>query len=259
MDYSLNLQNLEGEIWKDCLEYDGIYSVSNLGRVKSERRERINGGYIKESIRKQTVGANGEPTVVFSVDGVRATKRPMELVGMAFLRERLVNEEYCHKNKIKTDNRLSNIIVVTKSRSREISFETGAQQDWGIGERAKKRRDELLRHVDIYENGILSRKICTCCIRELDISEFYTRDGGDIYRNECKECKSKHDGVINFGKTKDRIELAKAGLRYCSGCKELKNLATDFNASKRSYLGKSNTCKDCTKINNYNFRIKNKG
>ena len=36
---NLSLEDIEGEIWKDIPEYDGIYQCSNLGRIKSLRRE----------------------------------------------------------------------------------------------------------------------------------------------------------------------------------------------------------------------------
>ena len=30
-----SMDDLEGEEWRDCLDYDGYYEVSNLGRIKS--------------------------------------------------------------------------------------------------------------------------------------------------------------------------------------------------------------------------------
>ena len=42
------------EIWKDIPNYEGIYQVSNLGRIKSLARKRFNKcGYVKERILKQ--------------------------------------------------------------------------------------------------------------------------------------------------------------------------------------------------------------
>lgn len=257
---SLSSEDLEGEIWRDCIGYDGYYSISNYGRIKSERREKRNGGYVKESILKQTVGANGEPTVKFSVDGLKKTQRPVELVGLAFLPDKKENDVYCHKNKIKTDNRLSNIFIATKARSCELDFAMGVKQDWGIGEMLTKQRNELLKTTDIYENGILSRKICTCCNRELDISSFYFRQDQNNYRYECKECILKHDGVVEIGKKTNAIENGKAGLRKCTKCKEIKSLDTDFSVSKHGYLGRQHSCKACQKIANdrYRFRFLNK-
>ena len=32
---NLSLEDMEGEVWKDVVGYEGLYKVSNLGRVKS--------------------------------------------------------------------------------------------------------------------------------------------------------------------------------------------------------------------------------
>lgn len=36
---NLSLEDLPGEVWKDVVGYEGLYQVSNLGRVKSLKRE----------------------------------------------------------------------------------------------------------------------------------------------------------------------------------------------------------------------------
>jgi hypothetical protein len=35
---NISLQDMNGEIWKDVIDYEGIYKISNYGRVKSLRR-----------------------------------------------------------------------------------------------------------------------------------------------------------------------------------------------------------------------------
>lgn len=37
------VENLKDEIWKDIEGYEGLYQISNFGRVKSLSRLRING------------------------------------------------------------------------------------------------------------------------------------------------------------------------------------------------------------------------
>ena len=32
---NLSLEDMEGEIWKDIEGYEGLYQVSNMGRIKS--------------------------------------------------------------------------------------------------------------------------------------------------------------------------------------------------------------------------------
>ena len=256
--FNLSLADLKNEEWRDCVGFDGIYSISNYGRVRSERRYARNGKLIKSKIRKQNLSGLGNPYVKFSVDNVKTDHRILALVGAAFIGDKKNNEVYCHKNKIKHDNRAVNIIITTPSNSNHLNFVNGVNEDWGIGDMSKNQREMLLKQTDIYENGILKRKICTCCNRELDITSFYMRHKGQEYRNECKECKLKHEGVVDVGKKKDRIELAKAGLRYCVACKELKNLDTDFSKSKGAFMGRQHTCKACEKINNANYRNKSK-
>ena len=63
------------EIWKDIKEYEGLYQVSNLGRIKS--LDRIiksgisNSGYIKINgkILKQKLGKNGYLSVQLWKEG----------------------------------------------------------------------------------------------------------------------------------------------------------------------------------------------
>jgi hypothetical protein len=57
-----SLEDKEGEVWKDICDYEGIYQISNHGRVKSLARFRFNGfKYIpkKECILKQTFDKKG--------------------------------------------------------------------------------------------------------------------------------------------------------------------------------------------------------
>ena len=45
------------EVWKDIPNYEGLYQVSNLGRVKSKRKilKPINGEYLKVGLSKNGV------------------------------------------------------------------------------------------------------------------------------------------------------------------------------------------------------------
>lgn len=253
-----SLDNLDGEEWRDCIGYDGIYSVSNYGRIKSEMRYDSAGKLIREKILKQTISAKGIPSVKFSVNGIATTKEPFRLVGECFLGDKKDDEEYCHKNKNPLDNRLGNIVITKRSESKKICYKLGIQSDWGIGENSKKVKDVRSKEFDIFEDGVLKRRICSCCFNELEINLFYFNSKTNLYRNECKDCLKKRLGVLDVGKQIYRYELADAGLRYCSCCKELKNLDSDFGNSKNSYKGKSNTCKTCVKIKNTTYRLKNK-
>lgn len=80
--------SMENEIWKDVVGYEGLYQVSNLGRVKSlERTEStIRGGrYIKERILSPSAGKARYYSVPLTKDKKRRTSQIHRLVADAFL------------------------------------------------------------------------------------------------------------------------------------------------------------------------------
>lgn len=130
------MENLQGEIWKPIIyqgiDYTGLYEVSNIGRVKSV-------GYGREKILKH--GLNGNPRYAFVVlwlnkkPKIRAIHR---LVISSFLGEIKKGSHIDHKNSNRLDNRLSNLIEITKrqnmSKERTIKsgFPTGVRMDRGF-------------------------------------------------------------------------------------------------------------------------------
>lgn len=100
----------EKEIWKPVLGYEGLYEVSNLGRVKSLPRETTKGGLIKLYANKR----NGYVYVCLSKNGKAHTLRLHRLVLEAFT-------DYVSGNGLvidhidcdKTNNRLDNLEAVT--------------------------------------------------------------------------------------------------------------------------------------------------
>ena len=110
---------VEKEEFRDIEGYEGIYQVSNLGRVKSLPRviERSNGRSIsvKGRILKPLVYSNKYHGVVLTLSGKKTMLSIHSLVAKAFLNHkphakwRVIN----HKNGVRDDNRLSNLEIVT--------------------------------------------------------------------------------------------------------------------------------------------------
>ena len=69
------------EIWKDVIDFEGYYQISNLGRVKSLRCS-------KEMILKGGVNDNGYKFVVISNKGKSKLKKIHQLVAEAFLKHK---------------------------------------------------------------------------------------------------------------------------------------------------------------------------
>lgn len=101
------------EIWKDIEGYEGLYQVSNLGRIKSLKRKNNYGRYVKERIRKVVSNKDGYLCVTLSDKGRQKTFTVHGLVAKAFICKTLENVEVNHKNGIKTDNRKENLEWIT--------------------------------------------------------------------------------------------------------------------------------------------------
>jgi len=239
------IADFPNEEWKDVIDYEGSYSISNLGRIRSEDRYRADGAHIRERILKQHVGKRtGDTTVIFSVDNSRKTCRTLELVGRAFLGKKGKKEEYCHVNKVKTDNQLSNIIKTSGNTSYKIGYKLGVRIDWGIKQIALDEKRDYLNKNGVYEKDILIGLICIGCKKELSLSEFSKR-GDDKYSRKCKLCERPRIGIKDPGKIIRRRQMTRKGLRVCNKCGYPKNLELDFTLSKNNSTGRAYTCKDC--------------
>ena len=69
------------EIWKDVKGYEGLYQVSNLGRVKSLNYQRER----REQILKPNKRANGYLQVELSKNGVRKACKIHRLVATCYM------------------------------------------------------------------------------------------------------------------------------------------------------------------------------
>jgi len=103
---------MQEEIWKDIPNYEGYYQVSNLGRVKSLKRNRSP----KEKILKSSKTKNGYLSNTLSKNNKQKSYFLHQLVAMAFLdhkpnRGKIVVD---HIDNNKTNNKLSNIQVVSQ-------------------------------------------------------------------------------------------------------------------------------------------------
>ena len=76
------------EIWVDIKGYEGLYQVSNLGKVRSVDREVIRNGRItklKGKVLKQNVDSKGYLCVNLSKENKTKTVRVHRLIAIAFI------------------------------------------------------------------------------------------------------------------------------------------------------------------------------
>lgn len=116
------------EIWKDILGYEGLYQVSDLGRVRSLDRivPRKKGNFPKKGcIFKTVLNGNGYPQVILSKNGKLTNCRVHSLVVWVFLgwkaNKTCKNGVINHIDFNKTNNKLSNLEVISK-RENSINY-----------------------------------------------------------------------------------------------------------------------------------------
>lgn len=111
---------------KTLIGYEGLYQISNLGRIKSvERKVKYQNGFrnVKEKIKKTFVGKQGYARVELSKDGINKKYNVHRLVAEVFVNKYekenyyKKNLEVNHINGIKTDNRAKNLEWVTRSEN----------------------------------------------------------------------------------------------------------------------------------------------
>jgi len=107
------------EIWKDIPVFDGMYQVSNLGRVKSLDRyvNHYAGGkrIIKGRIRKYSIDKRGYTGYIFSIKQKNRFISTHVLVAMSFLNHKPNGFKYVvhHKDNNKSNNNVNNLEVIT--------------------------------------------------------------------------------------------------------------------------------------------------
>jgi len=119
------------EIWKDVVNYEDSYQVSNLGRVRTKDRW-VNTGtskrFLKSQILKGDVNRYGYINYRLWKNNKLLNKLGHRLVAEHFLINLENKKEVNHKNGIKSDNRLENLEWSTRSENILHAFETGLEK-----------------------------------------------------------------------------------------------------------------------------------
>ena len=139
MDYWLLI--LEGdivlEVWKDAIGYEGLYQVSNLGRVRSIDRVTTcltrwgtsSDRHYKSKVLNPSFDGKGHYLfVVLRKDGKSYTEQVHRLVAKTFLPLEDYSLDVNHKDGNKTNNIVDNLEWCTRSRNLEHALEIGLME-----------------------------------------------------------------------------------------------------------------------------------
>lgn len=186
------------EIWKDVCGYEGMYAVSNMGRVKSLNYRRSG----KEEILSPCKNGRGYMQVYLSKEGNHMFYGVHRLVLMTFSPiENMENLEVNHIDENKENNRLENLEWVTHKENQNHGTHNARAAEKksipivqlsieGRYIRSYKSSHDVERIGGFYQSAIIQ-----CCKNK------YIREGNNIYKGYrwcyLSEFIDKNCGIID--------------------------------------------------------------
>ena len=115
------------EIWKDIPNYEGLYQVSNLGRVKSLPRLHGTIYWKNEIILKINIARNGYAGVFLQKEKSKKRVSIHRIVAQTFLENYDEKLQVNHKDGNKLNNNIDNLEMMTASENQQHSRKLGLQ------------------------------------------------------------------------------------------------------------------------------------
>lgn len=164
------------EHWKPIRGYEGIYEVSDCGRVKSLSEPKRTGTGVwcmsKERVKRLNQKSDGYLLVSLSKNNKTRALYIHYLVLLEFVGLRPEGMECCHNNGIRNDNRLSNLRYGTKIDNAADRLAHGHDQRNEKNGRCKLTNEKVFEVVRLKNNGVSNKTISIM----YGISPDYVRD-----------------------------------------------------------------------------------
>lgn len=135
------------EWWKPIKDFEGDYSISNTGKVASNK---------SGIILKTRLDRYGYEIVTLWFNGKAFTKKIHRLVAIAFIKNPLNLETVNHINGIKTDNRFTNLEWLSIKDNHRHGFYTGLHtigENRNAGKPVKLNNQSVLKIKQLIKEG----------------------------------------------------------------------------------------------------------
>ena len=155
---------MEQELWKDISSFEGLYQISNLGRVKSleKKRGRNLGVIIPEIIMKLSLSKRGYPRVQLQKNKFKKTIEVHKLVAGAFIENKYNKPQINHIDGNKKNNHVNNLEWCTNNENQKHA------QKIGINNAGVRNGNTKLSEVDVVTIRQLFPKL-----RKFEIARLY--------------------------------------------------------------------------------------
>jgi predicted XRE-type DNA-binding protein len=144
------------EIWKQVKGYEGVYSVSNKGRVRSDRKCTNTS---KGKIIKYSLNGRGYPSVSLCKNNIKKTKKLSHIVTEAFIGKRPEKLQVNHIDGNVLNSHIRNLEYVTQAENTQHAYDNNlikhpTGEDW---HNTKLKKDQVFRIRKMYKDGVLSQ------------------------------------------------------------------------------------------------------
>lgn len=179
------------EIWKDISGYEGLYQVSNLGRVKRLEWKRFSLGKwqtIKEKILKQTISTTGYWHISLNKNGKHYTYKVHRLVAEAFIPNPDNLPCINHKDNNPLNNNVKNLEWCTYKYNNNYGNHNEKLRQSRLGKKASEEAKQKMRNAS-------PKRLSVQCIETKtiykSINEASRKTGIDA-SSISKACKGKN-------------------------------------------------------------------
>ena len=132
----LDYRDLPNEIWRDVINYEGFYQVSNFARVRSFHKNKI-------KILTPKPDMHGYFRVVLCKNGEKKNRLVHVLVAQAFIPNPEGKKQVNHISGDKSDNRAENLEWLTPSENIAHAFDMGLRKSGCEHSRAKLLPEQI--------------------------------------------------------------------------------------------------------------------